>query len=127
MVTIEDADAMASALDEVTEELRQGDRTWFVAVKAFMWERPFSKADRQRQVGRELPDGPILALRVEDLDEKEAALAAHPKSFFTISHFDRYAVVLIQLNVATKKELKPAILDAWLASAPPRLSAPYLR
>jgi hypothetical protein len=33
-------------------------------------------------------DGPILAVRVEDLGEKEAVLAAQPKAFFTIPHFD---------------------------------------
>jgi len=127
MVTLEDADVIARTLDEVTEGLRHGNRTWFVAGRAFMWERPFSKADHQRHVGGELPSGPILALRVDDLDEKEAALAAHPKSFFTIPHFDGYAAVLVQLNVVTKRELRPSILDAWLASAPRRLSAPYLR
>jgi hypothetical protein len=127
MVTLEDADAMARELEEVTNGLRHANRTWFVVGKAFMWERPFTKADRQRQPSGELPEGPILALRTEDLDDKEAALAAHPKAFFTIPHFDGYAAVLVQLNVVMKRELKTAIFDAWLASAPRRLSDQYLR
>ena len=48
------------------------------------------------------PAGPILAVSVEDLAEKEAVLAAQPKAFFTISHFDGYAAVLIQLRSVTQ-------------------------
>jgi hypothetical protein len=125
MVTLDDVARMASELDEVTEGLRHANRTWFVAGKAFMWERPFTKADLQCFGNDEVPDGPILALCVEDLDDKEAALAEHPKSFFTIAHFDGYRAVLVKLNVATTRELKVAVFDAWLASAPRRLSGPF--
>jgi hypothetical protein len=49
-------------------------------------------------------------------------LAAHPKSFFTIPHFDGYAAVLMQLKTVTKKALTGAVEDAWLARAPAKLS-----
>jgi hypothetical protein len=35
--------------------------------------------------------------------------------------------VLVQLKVVTKKALRDAIVDAWLASAPARLVDAYLR
>ena len=72
------------------------------------------------------PDGTILAVRVEDLGEKEAVLAAQPKSFFTIPHFDGYSAVLIQLKTVTKRALQAAIIDGWLACAPSKLAETYV-
>ena len=127
VATFEDAAAIAMELPEVTEGERHGHRTWFVAGKGFAWERPFSKADIRRFGDETPPDGPILAVRVEDLGEKEAVLAANPRAFFTIPHFDGFSAVLIQLPKVSKKALREAILDGWLACAPPRLTEPYLK
>src|SRR5437899_11549322 len=114
MVSLDEVAGMALALPEVTEGLRHGNRTWFVAGKGFAWERPVSKADIRRFGDASPPDGPILAVRVEDLGEKEAVLAAHPRGFFTIGHFDGYPAVLVQLKAVGKRALREAILDGWL-------------
>ncbi len=127
MATIDEVAALALELPEVTVGERFGNRTWFVGRKAFAWERPFSKADLKRFGDQTPPDGPILAVRVEDLGEKEALLSAHPEAFFTIPHFDGYAAVLIQLPKVSAKALRDAITDGWLACAPPALAAQYLR
>ena len=120
-VSPDEVAALAESLPEVTTGTRYGRTTWFVAGKAFAWERPFSKADIKRFGSETPPDGPILAVSVADLAEKEAVLASQPKAFFTISHFDGYAAVLIQLDRVTKRALKDALVDGWLAAAPKKV------
>ena len=127
MVRLDDAARMALELPEVTEGERHGNRTWYVGKKAFAWERPFSKADLRRFGDQTPPDGPILAVTVEDLGEKEAVLAAGHKGFFTIPHFDGYPAVLVQLKAAGKKVFREALLDGWLACAPPALAEGHLK
>ena len=126
MVDVDEAAAIAAELPEVTEGLSRGNRAWQVAGKTFAWQRPFSKADLNRFGDQTPPDGPILAVRVADLHEKEAVLAAGMTGVFTIPHFDGYPAVLIELDVVRPAELRAAIVDAWLACAPQTLAEAYL-
>ena len=127
MATIDDAARLALALPEVTEQERHGNRSWSVAGKTFAWERPYSKADIKRFGDATPPREPILAVRVDDLIEKEAVLGAGTKGVFTIPHFDGYAAILIELRAASKRALKDAIADGWLACAPPDLAERHAR
>ena len=124
--TFDDVAKMAAALPQVTDGNSRGNRSWSTGGKAFAWERPFSKADMKRFGNAAPPEGPILAVRVDDLGEKEAVLSAHPRAFFTIPHFDGYAAVLVELAKVTETELREAIVDGWLACAPAYLTESYL-
>jgi len=129
MATLEDAALLIARLPEVVEgedKHGHGHRTWAVGGKVFAWERPFSKADIKRYGDEVPPEGPILALTVPDLAEKEAILATGSPGFFTIAHFNGYKAYLIQLQVADPADLEEAITDAWLSQAPPALAAEYL-
>jgi hypothetical protein len=126
MASLADVATVIDTLPDVTEGARHGNRTWFVHGKAFAWERPFSKADLKRFGDQPVPEGPIVALRTADLEDKEAVLAEARKGFFTIPHFDGFAAVLVHLDAAAKRPLGQAIEDAWLACAPDVMVRAYL-
>jgi len=126
VASLADVTGVVSALPEVSEGERHGHRTWSVGGKAFAWERPFSKADIRRFGAQTPPEEPILAVRVEDLAEKEAVLAAGNAGFFTIPHFDGYAAVLIELRRATPDSVRDALTDGYLACAPAPLAQRFL-
>jgi hypothetical protein len=115
--SFDDVAAMAADLPEVVEGERHGRRTWFVGKKGFAWERPLTKADLKRLGDEPAPQGDLLGLLTDDLADKEAVLAAGTPGVFTISHFDGYPAVLVQLRVVGKRALRELLTDAWLAAA----------
>lgn len=125
-MTIDEIAAMAMAYPGVTEGTSWANRAWSVGKNAFAWERPFSKVDLKRFGGQPAPAGPIVALRVEDLMEKDAVLAEARKGFFTIPHFDGYAAVLVQLSIAGKRHVRDSLEDAWSCCAPEALVRKHL-
>lgn len=126
MASWEDVRRIALALPETDERPSRGSAFWRVRGKGFVWERPLGKADL-RALGENAPTGPILGVRVEDLDAKEALLAAAPDRFFTTPHFEGYPAVLVRLERIPLDELRELVVEAWLARAPSALAEEYLR
>lgn len=112
IVKLEQAAAIADALPGVTVGAKWGNRTWLVGDKGFAWVRPFSKADLKRFGDETPPSGDILAVKVENLDAKEALLSMELPGFFTIPHFNGYAAVLIELRKARVRDVRAAIVAA---------------
>jgi hypothetical protein len=121
-----DVERLLALLPDVSEGTRHGHRTWAVGGKGFVWERPFSKADLKRFGEDPVPQGTILALVTDGLEDKEALLQAHPDYLFTIPHFTGYPAVLLHLASASEEDLREALLDAWLVHAPTDLARAHL-
>jgi hypothetical protein len=124
----DDVTQLALALPETEEGLTRTNRAWSVHGKFFVWERPLNKSDVKslKALGTDVPQGPILGARVEDLEAKELALVSDPGALFTIPHFNNYPAVLALLDELTLESLDDLIVEAWLARAPKRLAKDYL-
>lgn len=120
-----DVRCIALALPEAEESTSYGDLAWKVRRRPFVWERPLRKSDLE-QLGEGTPIGPVLGVRVTDLDAKQALLAAEPGCCFTTPHFDGYPAVLVRLDQAPAALLAELVTDAWLARAPKGLAAAFL-
>lgn len=66
------------------------------------------------------PYDEVLVVLVADVGEKEALLADDPDVFFTVSHYDGHASVLVRLARVDADVLRELLLDAWLRAAPKR-------
>ena len=64
----------------------------------------------------------VLAVRVANLGQKEALIAAEPKKFFTEPHYNGFPAVLVRLAEVNVRELRVLLEDAWRSQAPTELS-----
>ncbi len=126
MATWDDVRRIALDLPETSERLNEGVLQWRVKEKPLTWERPLRRADYEA-LGDEAPEGPIVAVWVDDEGVKEALLSDAPNVFFTTPHFDGYAIVLIRLEEIPVPELEELIIEAWLDRAPKRVVNEYLK
>lgn len=130
MVSIDDVRTIALALPGAEESVsgHTGEAAWRVKSGQFAWLRGPSATDLRQlsELGRDWPTGPVLAVRVGDLGEKEALLAAEPDALFTIPHFDGYPGLLVRLDVVDRDRLEEIITDAWLVRAPAGVAKEWL-
>ena len=118
MATLDDVRRLALALPGTDEHPSYGGASsWRVSGKAFVWERPL-RAQDVAEVGEQ---GEVLGAVVADEGVKHALIADDPDVFFTTSHFDRHASVLVRLEVITAPELHEIVSEAWRLKAPKRL------
>ncbi|MGY1735392.1 MmcQ/YjbR family DNA-binding protein [Geodermatophilus sp. SYSU D00684] len=125
MATWADVRRLALALPGTTEGTSFGRPAWKVRDRAFVWERPLSRADVE-QLGDAAPEGPVLGAAVADEGVKHALVADDPAVYLTTPHFDGYAAVLVRLDAIDVAELGELVTEAWLARAPARLAREYL-
>lgn len=128
MVTYEEAVRLIEAFPEVSETLKWGKRHWLVAGgKGFAWERPFTKADIKRFGDQRIPEQPVFAVRLADMNEKQALLAENRPGHFDIEHFKGFPALLVELPQVSAEVFEETLLDGWLACAPTKLADDYMK
>ena len=65
-----------------------------------------------------VPSSTVIAVRVANLQEKEALLASGGEAIFTEPHYNGYPAVLVRLPLIELDELRELIEDAWRCQAP---------
>src|SRR5215218_3180725 len=116
----DDVARICLALPGTTEGTTHGGRSWKVADKLFVWERPLRRRDLE-ELGDDALRGPVLAARVPDEGARRALIAEEPDVYFTIQHFDGYPAVLARLDLLDEAALTELAGEAWACRAPRRL------
>jgi hypothetical protein len=83
-------------------------------LKGFAWVWLERIAPKKARV----PNPAVLAVRVANLGQKSALLAADPAKFFTEPHYDGYPAVLVRLDAVSVADLKVLLEEAWRCQAP---------
>ena len=124
MATWDDVRRLALSMPGTTERAAWGSPAWRVNDRLFVWERPLRERDLE-ELGTSAPEGPIVAVYVSDLGEKDAIVSGDPSVYFTVGHLDGYAIVLGRLDRVPGDELAELVVDSWCLKAPKRLLAAY--
>jgi hypothetical protein len=119
MADLNDVQRIALSLPETT---LADDRIAFSVTNkgkrkgiAWVWmERVHPKQAR-------VPNLSVLAIRVQNLAEKDMLLAAHPSTLFTEPHYNGFPAVLVRLAAIHVEELEELIRNAWRCQAPAAL------
>jgi hypothetical protein len=64
----------------------------------------------------------VLAVRVANLNEKDALVSAEPTKFFTEPHYNGFPAVLVRLEAVSVADLRTLLEEAWRCQAPPELA-----
>lgn len=90
-------------------------------LKQFAWVWMERVDPRKSRV----PNPSVIALRVQNLAERDRLLESHPKKFFTEPHYEGFPAVLVRLAAVTSADLKRLVPDAWRCQAPADLKVRF--
>jgi hypothetical protein len=84
-------------------------------AKGFVWVWKERVHPRKARV----PNPGVLAVRVADLETKDALLAGDPERFFTEPHYNGYPAILVRLQAVNVRQLRQLIESAWRCTGAP--------
>jgi hypothetical protein len=110
MIGKDDVRRVALLLQDAVED--DGSFGFRVGKTGFAW--PYRERVHPKKV--RVPRFDVFAIRVANLDDKEALLAGEPAKFFTTDHYDGYPAVLVRLAAIDLGELTVLLTDAHAAA-----------
>jgi hypothetical protein len=125
MATFADVEQIALALPETLSTPSYGGAP-ALRVNKKMFARLRGEMADDLDPATDAPYGEVLMVGVADLGEKEALLAADPRVYFTVAHYDGYPAVLVRLALADDVELRELLMEAWMRRAPKRALKTYV-
>lgn len=90
-------------------------------VETSVWYRTPSLAVRGKSFVRLLEDAATVVFLTEDLDERDALLAARPHVYFITDHYRASAAVLAPISKLAADEARQRLEQAWRKRAPKAL------
>lgn len=106
-VSHQEVGQICMALPGAFEQPSYGGRpSWRTKARMFTWIRE---------------DPEALVVWVESIGEKEALINSAPTRFFTIDHYDRHPIVLVDLAEIDQDEVAELITESWRQRAPKTL------
>jgi hypothetical protein len=93
---------------------KRSQREWCLNGKAIAWERPLSKKD-MNLLGEDAPKGRVLAVRMPDLQIRDAWIETVPGTCFVSNHFLNYPAVLVDLEFADEQLVMELFDDGVIA------------
>lgn len=107
MATADDVRRLALSLPETDEHPSYGGRPSFRV--------------RKKSFARLLDDDESCGVWLASVEERDALLRSDASKFFTTTHHDSYATVLVRYAAVDVDELRELITDSWRLKAPKRL------
>lgn len=122
MATHDDVRRIARTLPDTTES-SEDSAQFAVSVRAGARDggSAWTWIERIEPKHPRFPNPAVLAVRVINLEEKEALLAVGRPELFTEPHYNGFPAVLVRLAAIAADELEDLLGEAWRAVAPKRL------
>ncbi len=122
MATHDDVRRVAQTLPD-TSESPEDNPQFAVSVRSGARDRGFAWTWMERVEPKRprIPNPEVLAVRVANLEEKEALLEMGRPELFTEPHYNGFPAVLVRLAAIEADELEDLLIEAWRSVAPKRL------